>query len=144
MEQTRHDEMRILGCSTLVDFINSQVNTTVTDRKSNFEFPLFYFLLVLHVYDLYTLALFLRFFYCNFLLIKKKKRRKSNSELQVFLKQPYMRWHDYTTWNGKHYVSGLHQNVRFSINELWWCWKWKIHKFLWTTMRERESFQKIF
>lgn len=137
--------MRILGCSTLVDFINSQVNTTVTDRKSNFEFPLFYFLLVLHVYDLYTLALFLRFFYCNFLLIKKKKEGNQTLSCKSFLSNHTCDgMHDYTTWNGKHYVSGLHQNVRFSINELWWCWKWKIHKFLWTTMRERESFQKIF
>ena len=28
LEQTRHDEMQILGCSVLVDFINSQVNST--------------------------------------------------------------------------------------------------------------------
>ena len=37
LEQTRHDEMQILGCSTLVDFINSQVNTAITDEKSNSE-----------------------------------------------------------------------------------------------------------
>lgn len=32
LEQTRHDEMRIMGCNALVDFINCQV-------RSNMDMP---------------------------------------------------------------------------------------------------------
>lgn len=42
LEQTRQDEMQILGCSILVDFINSQVRNGYESNKFNINFDIFY------------------------------------------------------------------------------------------------------